>query len=184
MPGLIERIIEQGSERPELVNGIQGAEVGGQRITFSPKDLASVITVLRPREIKTMLAIEGESLGSANFIAKELGVKAIVVVNDKVERELKKTLRNIPHKFDLITIDSRNLPLDADEIWQFIKGGKEEQTPKFGGGAAKDYGTPKIKDGSCVIVNRHGQDSAAFWFRLRARHAQIFQSLNVGVVHV
>ena len=183
MSGLIERIIEMGSERPELVKAYQGAPVGGQRVTIAPKDLASIITLLRPRRPNSCLAIEGESMAAARFLAGELGV-SLAVVNDETERDLRKTLRGLPKPFDLVTIDPRGLPLSADEIWRYLEGGKEERKAEFGAGAPKDYGIHKLAPGACVVVNRSGEAGAALWFRLRARYGKLFQGQFVGVVHV
>lgn len=183
MPGLIDRILNMGSERPELVKEYQGAIIGGERVTMAPKDLASVITILRPRGIASCLSLEGISSAGAAFLCAELGA-SYTENTEKKEKEFRKAMRSDQKAYDLITLDPRGLPLGGDELWKYIEGGGPQRRAKFGVGAPTDYGTRKFTPNACIIVNRSGEDGAALWFRLRARYSRIYQSAYMGVVHV
>lgn len=183
MPGLIEQILKLGAERPELVKDHHGAPVGGARVPFPPKDMASVVSVLKGISIKHYLALEVETQGAVDVLSANLHPEKILRVTDLEEKQLRRLLRLTP-AVDLISLDGRGLPLDAETVWRYIEGGKDAPKPTFGQGAPTDYGAPLLRPGGALVVNLADPGAREVWFKARVRHNKMFQSPFVGVVRV
>ena len=180
--GLIEQALNLGLEREEISKDHPRALIGGERIPYPPKDLASLTSILSRREIKSMLALEGTTDGAVKFLESHLQIpKVIRVPMDR--SELKKTLRNMAAPVDLITLDGRGLPLDADTIWKYIEGGKSPYAKEWAKGAPVDYGIPKLKPGTFIVINLADPACKALWFAVRSRHMLAFQSPFVGMAY-
>lgn len=184
MPGLIEQVIELGLERKELLKDHPKGHVGGARIPYPPKDMASLVSILTPRAVQSYLAIEIETDGAVRFLESHLHIPKVVRLEEGKLAGLAKMLRLIREPFDLISIDARGLPLDAMTIWRYIQGGREEYASEFGKGAPTDYGIRKLKPGGSVIVNKADPASLEVWYRVRAQFSQSYQSPFVGMAHV
>lgn len=186
MPGLIEQVLGLGLERKELIKDHPKATIGGARIPYPPKDMASLITILKGRSVKSYLALETTTDGGINFLAAHLHIPNVVRIEAKAssEKELRKMLRTTPETFDLISIDARGLALDAETLWRYVQGGRDDYTREFGKGAPIDYGTRLIRPGGSVIVNLADDAARTLWYRIRSLNSQSYQSPFVGMAHV
>lgn len=178
--GLIETIALAGVERPELATTNPRIQVGGARIPYTPRDLASIIVLLRAREPKSYLALEGASAGGFGFITQSLNIP--LTVASRPDENLKPFFKGIKQGFDLISIDARGLTMDADTLWKYIVGGKEPWVKEFGKGAPTDFGIHKIKPGASIIVHFADPACKALWFKIRTRYNKTYQSDFVGMV--
>lgn len=180
--GIIQDIAAQGIERHELCRSIAGALVGGERIPYEPKELAGIITLLHGYKPKRYLAIEGASTGGWRYIKQAVGIPDVTpILPSQAMQPFCKDLRAVAGPFDLISIDSRNLPISAADIWRFIEGGKEKQEG-FGKGAPRDYGQPKAKPGTIVIFNLASEGTKDLYFKLRTFDNKMHQSLYAGMI--
>lgn len=207
MPGLIDQVIQLGMERPELIKDHPHAMVGGARIPYPPRDLASMVTILKGRNVRSYLAVEAFTQGGVSFLEEHLHVPRIYridgfdgyprleagVIGEDMEQKplkkdpeknLRKILRTLPEAMDLISIDGRGLPLDAETIWRYMEGGRDDYAREFGKGAPPDYGLAKVKPGTTILVNLADAGAKALWFKLRTRHSLSYQSPFVGMVYV
>jgi hypothetical protein len=184
MPGLIEQVLGLGLERKELIKDHPKALVGGHRIPYPPRDMASLVTILKGRNVQTYLALEATTPGGIDFLEAHLHIPTIIRLEEKeTDKSMRKLLRTMNTPVDLISIDGRGLPLDADTIWKYIQGGRDEYTREFGKGAPVDYGIPKLRPGGCVLVNLADPGSREVWYKIRSRHSQCYQSPFVGMAH-
>jgi hypothetical protein len=180
--GVIQDIASKGIEREELGRAIAGAMVGGEAIPYEPKELASIITLLRGYTPKKYLAIEGVSTGGWRYIKKALDIhEAVPILPSQAMQPFCKDLRAVAGPFDLISIDARGLPISAEEIWKFVLGGKEKQEG-FGKGAPRDYGLAKWKPGTLVIFNLSEAATKDLYFKLRTFDNKMHQSLYTGMI--
>lgn len=181
--GMNQQIADLGLERPELCRSYGSAQVGGQLIPYEPKELAGMITLMRGYAPKSYLAIEGVSMGGARFIQQATGIDGMITMNGKQSaQDMRKDLRSKDWKpFDLISMDSRDLPLPVDELWKYIQGGKDEQKG-FGTGAPKDYGPAKCRAGTIVIFNFADKACKDLYFKVRTMDNRLHQSLYAGMV--
>lgn len=184
MPGLIEQVLKLGLERDELRKDHPGALVGGHRIPFPPKDMAAVVSTMKGLSIRRYLALEGETEGGVHFLEAHLHPEEVLRVKDQSGKELRKMLRTMTEPVDLITLDGRGLPLDADTLWRYILGGREEYAKEFGKGAPVDFGIPKLRPGGALVLNLADAGTREVWYRARAKFIPRYQSAFVGVVHV
>lgn len=185
MAGLIEQVLKLGCERKELLKDHPKALIGGANIPYPPKDMASLVTILKGRSVQTFLALEVQTAGAVQFLEAHLHIPRVMGLEEPVtEKGLRKMLRTLSEPVDLLSLDGRGLPLDAETIWKYIQGGRDEYTREFGKGAPIDYGIPKVKKGGAIIVNLADPGARAIWYKIRARHSQTFQSAFVGMVHV
>jgi len=184
--GLINQIAAAGIESKELAVNAPQALIGGARIPYQPKDLASIITILRTYQAKTYLALEAQGRGGFEFMAASIGglvLKTIIAENDSAH-SLRTYLRNLDDKFDAVTVDGRGVKLAPDQLWKYLQGGKGEPTRKFGAGAPTQYGSCKLKPHSIIILNLLDPETKELFFQLRARHQPVFSSPFVGVVRL
>ncbi len=186
MPGLIEQVLGLGLERKELIKDHPKAMIGGARIPYPPKDMASLVTILKGRNVKDYLALEATTEGGIQFLEAHLHIPNVVRIEAKAssEKDLRKTLRAMPATFDLISIDTRGMPLDAETLWQYIQGGRQDYTREFGKGAPVDYGNRKIRPGGSIIVNLADEAARSLWYKIRSLNSQSYQSPFVGMAHV
>lgn len=185
MPGLIEQVLKLGLERKELIKDFPAAVIGGARIPYPPKDMASLVTILKPRNVQTYLAIEATTDGGIKFLEGHLHIpKVIRIREDEEGKGLRKFLRTMAAPVDLISIDTRGLALDGETIWKYIVGGRDGYVREFGKGAPIDYGIPKLKPGASIIVNLVDPGARQVWFSARGRFSQSYQSPFVGMAHV
>jgi hypothetical protein len=185
MPGLIEQVLGLGLERKELIKDYPKAMIGGERIPYPPKDMASLVTILKGHNVQSYLALEVTTDGGAKFLEAHLHIPKVLRLEEKeTEISLRKMLRTMAAPVDLVSIDGRGLPLDPETIWKYIQGGRDEYAREFGKGAPIDYGIAKLKPGACVIVNLADPASREIWYKIRARYSQSYQSPFVGMIHV
>lgn len=184
MPGLIEQVLSLGLERSELCKDHPGAEVGGWKIPFPPKDMASIVTILKGSRVNTCLVLGDKSAGAVRFLEAHLHIPEIIRPDKTDAKGLRKLLRTLTDPVDLIVLDGRDLPLDADTLWRYIEGGREDYPREFGKGAPLDYGVPKLRMGASIVVNLADPGCRQIWYRVRARHHQSYQSPFVGVARV
>ena len=182
--GLIQDIADNGIERDELGRSIAGARVGGERIPYEPKELAGIITLLRGYMPKRYLPIEGVSTGGWRYIKQAVNIEDVVpILPSQAIQPYCKDLRAVAGPFDLISIDARNLPITAADVWRFIEGGKEKQEG-FGKGAPRDYGQPKSKPGTIVIFNLADPGTKDLYFKLRTLDNKLHQSMYAGMIKI
>ena len=179
--GMVQEIADLGVERIELAKSAGNAQIGGANIPYEPKELASMVTLLRGYAPKRYLAIEGMSEGGWRFIGSAVAIPYVKPIGPK-EPDIRKALRDKQMQpFDLISIDARGLSLSAEEIWKYIQGGKEVMV-EFGKGAPTDYGPKKFKPGSIVIFNLSDPATKALYFQVRSMDNKLHQSKYAGMV--
>lgn len=180
--GLIEKIRRAGVADAALVKGDPKALVGGAGIAYAPKDLASVISLVRYHGVKSYLPLEASKASSA-FIWEEAKLDKILYLDMRDKKVLKVGLRD-PETlgFDCVSLDSRDMPLDIDTLWKYVEGGKE--AAKFGAGPGTNYGPRKLAPGALVIVNLCDTTARPLWHSLRHRYGAVYQSPLVGVCKV
>ncbi len=172
-----------GVERQELCARMPRAHVGGRMIPYSPQDLASILTQLRNIPPKSYLALECTTQGGIKFLTEMLDIQDVYQPSGD-EKKIRSALRSMKHPVDLISIDLRGYPLDAETVWKYILGGKEEPAKEFGKGAPTDYGVCKLKKAGFILLNRSGKEGFEMWFRMRDRYTRMYQSALVGMVNV
>jgi hypothetical protein len=146
--------------------------------------MASLVTILRARNVQSYLAFENQTDGGVKFLESHLHIEKVIRPKDEDTKGLRKFLRLMEEPVDLISIDGRGLPLDAESIWLYIQGGREKYAPEFGKGAPLDYGIPKLRRGGSIIVNLADPGAMTVWHKIRSRHSQSYQSAFVGMAHV
>lgn len=184
MSGMNQEIASLGLERAELCHAVAESRVGGERIPYEPKELAGIVTTLRGYAPKRYLAIEGVSLGGADYITRSVGIPVMVAIspNDPMT-DIKKALRDKDKEaYDLISIDARGLPLTAAEVWKYILGGKGEYAKEFGRGAPIDHGPKKWRPGTLVIFNLADPGTKDLYFSVRTMDNKMHQSKFAGMV--
>ena len=181
--GMIERICDMGLERQELCDKLARAHVGGMMIPYSPRDLAAILTQLRNKPPTSYLALESTTQGGIKFLQEMLDIPEVYQPAGD-EKKVRSALRSMKQPVDLISIDLRGYPLDAETVWKYILGGKEEPAKEFGKGAPTDYGICKLKVGGFILLNRADKGAFEMWFRLRDRYTRMYQSALVGMVNV
>ncbi len=183
MSGLIQDIAGRGVERDELARSFGNAQVGGERIPYEPKELASMVTILRGYQPKRYLPVEGVSTGGWRYIKEAVGIPEVdpVLPSQTLPAFCKDLRQPIKAAYDLISIDARGLPITAEQVWKFILGGKETVS-EFGKGAPRDYGPAKIKSGTMVIFNLADPDTKDLYFKVRTLDNKLHQSLYAGMI--
>ena len=184
MPGLIEQVVHLGLEREELRKDHPGALIGGERIPYPPKDMASLVSILQGRHVNTYLALEASTDGAVRFLEAHLHIPEVTRIEKADGKEIKKVLRGITQPVDLISLDGRGLAMNAETLWRYIQGGRDSYTNEFGKGAPTDYGVPKLKPGGSLIVNLTDAAARDVWFKARSRYSLAYQSPFVGMVYV
>lgn len=182
MSGLIQEIAEAGVERDELARSFGNAKVGGEAIPYEPKELAGMITTIRSHGPKRYLAIEGVSTGGWRFIKRAAEIPDVTpILPSQAIGPFCKDLRQAQEPYDLISLDTRKLPISAEEVWKFLLGGKEK-VAEFAKGAPKDYGSSKLKPGTLIIFNFADPACKDLYFKVRALDNKMHQSLYAGMI--
>lgn len=177
--GMVQEIAGMGLERDELARTFGSALIGGQRIPYEPKELAGIITTIRPYNPQRYLAIEGETAGGWKYIGQACAIPHVKPVTGE---DTRKQLRDKDiGAFDLISIDARGLPIDAQEVWKYLQGGKE-QMREFGRGAPVDYGPKKLKAGTLIIFNLADPATKDLYFQVRTLDNKLHQSTYAGMI--
>ena len=182
MSGLYQEIAALGIERIELGANFGTAKVGGDRIPYEPKELGGIITTLRSYNPVRYLAIEGVSEGGSKYIAQAVPIPQVNSIGPREPlADIKKALRADAEPYDVISIDSRDMPLPASEIWKYMIGGKEP-SKGFAKGAPIDYGPCKLKPGSKVIFNFADPACKDLYFQVRSMDNKLHQSKWAGMI--
>jgi hypothetical protein len=183
MPGLIEQVLQLGLERKELLKDHPKAMIGGANIPYPPKDMASLVTILKGRTVKSYLALEAQTDGAVKFLEAHLQIPRVIRA-ETTEKALRKSLRSMAEPVDLISIDGRGLPIDPATALRYIQGGRNDNPREFGVGTPTDYGISKIRPGGSIIVNLADPAALEVWHQIRSRYARSYQSPFVGMVYV
>ena len=182
MSGLLQEIASLGLERAELGLSFGTAKIGGERIPFEPKELGGIITTLRSFNPQRFLAIDGVSEGGSKYIAQAVNIPQVNSIGPRDPlADIKKALRADALPYDVISIDSREMPLSADEIWKYMLGGKEP-VKSFASGAATNYGPCKLKSGTKVILNFADPACKDLYFKIRTMDNKLHQSKWAGMI--
>lgn len=183
--GLIDRISAAGVERAELAHNTK-AVVGGARIPYTPRDLASILTIISPLNPKRYLALEVAAKGGIEFIGRTVGGMYLHGIDNfnHTALALLKHLKKLRQAFDIITIDGRGLKLDAATLWLCMEGGKVPIISEVGRNAHADYGRAKMKTGTVIILNLAEPKTKELYYRLRNKLTPLYSSPFVGVVRV
>lgn len=180
--GMVQEIAELGLEREELGRSFGNAQIGGEAIPYEPRELAGIITTVRAHNVRRYLAIEGASTGGWRYIKRAAEIPDVTaILPSQAIGPFCKDLRQSAAPYDLVSLDTRNLPVTADELWKFILGGKESQAG-FGKGAPRDYGSAKIRAGSLVIFNFGDPVCKDLYFRVRTMDNKMHQSKYAGMI--
>jgi len=180
--GMVQEIAALGLERDELGRTFGGARIGGENIPYEPRELGGIITTIRQHNVRRYLAVEGVSSGGWRYIKQACEIPDVTsILPSQATQPFCKDLRTLTDAFGLVSLDTRNLPISAEDVWKFIIGGKETQAG-FGKGAPRDYGTPKLKPGSLVIFNFADPACKDLYFKVRTMDNKAHQSAFAGMI--
>lgn len=190
MAGMIEEAIRAGIESPELLKQYrpmvsqfkqQGIPMDAN-IQYHPKDIAAVITLIKQCAVQSYLAIDSSQTGGHKFIEKYGRITELKHLDDPGEKTREKNFfRQIIKPYDLISIDTREMKLTPQEVWNWIEGGKEEKEG-FGKGAPTNFGIKKINPKGLVLINFTKADDKKLYFKLRQRYNKAYQSKYCGLI--
>lgn len=184
---MIEQIVGLGLERREVAKDFPAAQIGGARVPYPPKDLASIVSLLTPFKPMSYLALEVSSMGGVKFITEKLDIPKVLEITqtNRTKTGLRKFLRTLDEPVDLVSIDGRGIALDAETLWKYLEGGgKSLPEAEFGKGAPPDFGPPKLRPRACLIFNLADNVTRTLWYRMRARYSPMYQSPFTGMCHV
>lgn len=178
MSGMVHEIAAMGVESDELAKAFGQAHIGGARIPYEPKELAGMVTLIRPHNPQRYLAIEGKSDGGWKYIGQACAIPHVKPVDGS---DTRKQLREKDLPYDLVSIDPRGLPIDAETVWKYLLGGKE-QLREFGRGAPTDFGSPKLRPGTLIIFNCIDPAAKDLYFKVRTMDNKRHQSSFAGMI--
>lgn len=181
MSGLYQEIADLGIERAELARMFGQAKIGGEMISFEPKELGSMVTTIRAYGPKRYLSVDAFG-GAARFIKRSASIPEMVEIKPEMKLdEIKKMMRNKDlEPFDLVSLDVRGFSIPVDELWKYLLGGKE--TAVFGKGAPVDYGNAKLKSGTLIIFNFSSEAIKHLYFKERTLDNKVHQSQFAGMI--
>jgi hypothetical protein len=200
MPGLIEQILEAGSDNADhFCKGINGAHTGGYRIQQDPEEFAKLISILREYgPYENALSIGIAAGGNERFMLEHIKIGALAVVDDgkhpnhrfwaeqnkpaipvpvfehigdSHSKKAAKFLKDLGIKFNLVAIDGDHSPAGVRMDWALIQ--------------------PYLAPGAVVWLHdihltEPGQTGAAeLWFELRKHHKVILEvrrKFGIGAV--